>query len=109
MPPHAQELYAQAQDLKHRGEQFPRRSLFLLLGGTLFEPEPVTGYPDENCWYASLHGRTKFAETCDTAILKWAEAVLRLPCAAQRATDGRPDCPYNGAGLAPPSPATPAA
>lgn len=39
----------------------------------------------------------------DQAIANWITAALKP---AIRATDGRPDCPYNGQGLAPETPRT---
>lgn len=106
-PPHAAQIYSEAQNLINRGSRFGRAVLFRHLGGTLTAPEPITGYPEENEWRATLYGRSSTAGTCDAAILAWArQAVAHTP---RTATEGRPDDPYNGAGLAPPSTATPAA
>lgn len=45
-----------------------------------------------------LHGLSASGMNEDQAITNWIRAALKP---AIRATDGRPDCPYNGQGLAP--------
>lgn len=104
---HSVQIYSQAQDLVNRGTVFGRRLLFKRLGGSFFKPEVLTGYPDENRWRVCLHGLCSTADSCDDAIRGWAALVIATT--PRTASEGRPDDPYNGAGLAPPSPATPAA
>lgn len=47
-----------------------------------------------------LHGTVAAGWTEDEAIKNWIDTAQRPPPGI-RATDGRPDCPYNGQGLAP--------
>lgn len=102
-----QETYTAAQNLINRGTRFGRVVLFRHLGGITRQPEATTGYPSENEWQADLFGILRTGKTCDEAILNWAKAAeVNTP---RRATDCRPDCPYNGAGPAPEPTATPAA
>lgn len=102
-----QKTYNAAQNLINRGSRFGRTVLFRNLGGTVQRPEKTIGYPDENEWQATLYGITRTASTCDKAILNWASAAQAS--VTRRATDGRPDCPHNGAAPAPQTTPTPAA
>lgn len=47
-----------------------------------------------------LHGTVAAGWTEDDAIQNWIDTT-QLPPVGIRATDGRPDCPYNGQGVAP--------
>lgn len=102
----SQDIYCASQDLLGR-KVSGRYVLFRSLGGTLQAPERVTGYPEENEWQADLFGILRTGDGCDAAILAWAQAAKAST--PLRGTDGRPDCPYNGAGLAPTTTLTPAA
>lgn len=100
-------IYSASQDLLGRKWAYGRVVLFRSLGGTLRAPEPVSGYPEENCWQADLFGILRTGDSCDAAILVWARAAkASVP---MRGTDGRPVCPYNGAMLAPGNTTKPAA
>lgn len=107
MRPDTLKTYNAAQDLMHRGTPFGRAQLFKSLGGTFTAPERGPGYPDELVWQADLFGILRTANSCDEAITKWAKAALSS--VRRRATDGRPDCPYNGNRPAPEFSPTPAA
>jgi hypothetical protein len=99
-----QELYTMAQDILNRRTVYGRSVLFKQLGGKIAAPDKDGFLPEECVWHASLLGTTKEADTCDAAICDWAENALGQ--VRRLASDGRPDCPYNGAGLAPsPTPA----
>lgn len=102
----SQEIYCASQDLQGR-KVFGRSVLFRGLGGTLRRPDPQAFLPEEDVWQADLFGILRTGDTCDAAILAWAQAAKAST--SLRGTDGRPDCPYNGAGLAPASTLTPAA
>jgi hypothetical protein len=107
MQPDSQKTYNAAQDLLHRGTPFGRVVLFRMLGGITRQPDTDAFLPEEDVWQADLFGILRTRNCCDEAILKWARAAKAS--IARRATDGRPDCPYNGTGPAPGSSPTPAA
>ncbi len=75
------------------------------LGGTLTPPsdDPSDWWEPENMTHrAELLGIRAFGENTFDAVNAWvrvAKAIGRNN--RRRATDGRPDCPYNGQGLAP--------
>lgn len=102
----SQEIYCASQDLLGR-KVFGRAILFRGLGGTLRQPDPQAFLPEEDVWQADLFGILRTGDTCDAAILAWSRAAKAST--PLRGTDGRPDCPYNGAGLAPTTTLTPAA
>ena len=97
--------YNASQDLLGR-KVFGRAILFRGLGGTLRRPDAQAFLPEEDVWQADLFGILRTGDTCDAAILAWSRAAMAST--PLRGTDGRPDCPYNGAGLAPGT-STPAA
>jgi hypothetical protein len=102
----SQDIYCASQDLLGRNV-FGRAILFRGLGGILRRPDPQAFLPEEDVWQADLFGILRTGDSCDAAILAWArDAKASTPL---RGTDGRPDCPYNGQGLAPNSIPTPAA
>ena len=83
------------------------------LGGTLIPPsdDPTDWWEPENMAHrAELLGIQTSGESTFEAVTAW----VRVANAAwrnkrRRATDLRPDCPYNGQGLAPATTPTPAA
>ncbi len=92
-------IYSASQDLLGHKWTYGRVVLFRSLGGTLRAPEPVQGYPEENYWQADLFGILRTGGSCDAAILAWAHAAkANVPL---QGTDGHPECPYSGQGLAP--------
>ncbi len=75
------------------------------LGGTLTPPsdDPTDWWEPENMTHrAELLGIRASGENTFDAVIVW-ERVAQAACCNtyRRATDLRPDCPYNGAGLAP--------
>lgn len=81
------------------------------LGGELTPPsdDPSDWWEPENLTHrAELHGITASADNFFAAIITWTVAAHKAGARNRRATDGRPDCPYNGQGLAPSAPDTPA-
>lgn len=107
MQPDSQKTYNAAEDLLHRSTPFGRVVLFRILGGITRQPDTEAFLPEEDVWQADLFGILCTGNCCDEAIQKWACAAKAI--IARRATDGRPDCPYNGTGPAPGSSPTPAA
>jgi hypothetical protein len=82
------------------------------LGGSLTPPsdDPQDWWEPENLTHrAELHGITASADNFFDAITVWTKAAQTADTRNRRATDGRPDCPYNGQGLAPGAIPTPAA
>jgi hypothetical protein len=63
-------------------------------------PEATPGF---RLFELQLYGISATGMGEDQAIANWITAALTP---AIRATDGRPDCPYNGQGLAPETPRT---
>ncbi|MCD9148494.1 hypothetical protein [Pseudophaeobacter flagellatus] len=81
-------------------------------GGTLTPPsdDPQDWWEPETLTHrAELHGIKASADNFFDAITAWTAAAHKAGTRNRRATDGRPDCPYNGQGLAPSAPDTPAA
>ncbi|MEQ3671348.1 hypothetical protein [Pseudophaeobacter sp.] len=82
------------------------------LGGTLTPPsdDPSDWWEPENLTHrAELHGIMASADNFFDAITAWTKAAHQASARNRRATDGRPDCPYNGQGLAPGATPNPAA
>lgn len=82
------------------------------LGGTLIPPsdEPQDWWEPETMDHrAELLGIKASAGNFFDAITSWTKAAQTAGTRNRRATDGRPDCPYNGQGLAPGTTDTPAA
>lgn len=87
--------YNIAQDLLSIGEPLQRAAAFNRMGGTLRAPDPAPICPEDQQWHASFDGVTRSADTSPEAIESLAKALVEM--SPRRATDGRPDCPYNGA------------
>ncbi|CUH87337.1 hypothetical protein PH5382_01263 [Phaeobacter sp. CECT 5382] len=107
MPPHT--LAAAAAEIT--GQQGLCKILkFHDLGGTLTPPsdDPTDWWEPETLTHrAALHGIQGSGADSLEAIDNWITKA-RAGKSQRRATDGRPDCPYDGAGPAPASTATPA-
>ena len=94
-----QKIHNAALDLLNCGTLFGRNTLFKQLDGSLRRPDLQPWEPEEHHWHAGLFGISHQGTTCAEAIQNWAQAGLAGT--TRRATDDRPECPYNGAGLAP--------
>ncbi|MCD9149084.1 hypothetical protein [Pseudophaeobacter flagellatus] len=82
------------------------------LGGSLTPPsgDPLDWWEPENLTHrAELHGIKASAGTFFDAITAWTATAHKAGTRNRRATDGRPDCPYNGQRPASSTPDTPAA
>ena len=93
-----QQIYREAQQLAAT-PLFTRPGLFRRLGGQLTPPaEDCRWDYDASRWWAALHGITASGASRTAAISAWLRAARqrqrRDP--TRRATDARPDCPYNG-------------
>ncbi len=111
MQPHPQETQSAAADIEALQGQY-KMLKFLDLGGTLTPPsdDPSDWFEPENLTYrAMLHGVQSTGESAISAVTAWAKAARQIEAPRRRATDGRPDCPYNGQGLAPGAIPNPAA
>ncbi|MCA2007915.1 hypothetical protein [Tritonibacter mobilis] len=92
-------LYAATETLKatpmhQRSEQFAD------LGGCIAAPMSDAWVYDEALWLVDLMGIQGTGRSRQSALSRWIKtASARVP---RRASDGRPDCPYNGQ---PPAPA----
>ena len=76
------------------------------LGGSLTPPsdDPSEWWEPENLTHrADLHGIEASADNFFDAIFAWTKAAHQAGARHRRATDDRPDCPYNGQAL-PPAP-----
>ena len=86
-------LYAAAETLRatpmhKRSEQFSD------LGGHVTEPVSDAWFHDEALWLVDLMGIQSTGTSRQCALSNWIRtASARVP---RRASDGRPDCPYNG-------------
>ena len=91
-------LYAATETLKatpmhQRSEQFAG------LGGRITAPMSDAWVHDEALWLVDLMGIQCAGTSRQSALSCWIKtASARVP---RRASDGRPDCPYNGQSLAP--------
>lgn len=97
-----QELYALELRLRHTPLRWRPRA-FRNEGGTLLPPGDDAWDWDNTQWWAELAGIRASGCSRTHAIASWlrfARRSQRDP-ANVRATDHRPDCPYNGQGLAP--------
>lgn len=93
-----QEIYSDMQQLANT-PLFRRAALFRKAGGTLTPPHEECRWDyDASRWWASLHGMTAHGVSRTDAIRAWLYAARQSLRADQsrRATDDRPDCPYNG-------------
>ncbi|MFY1710460.1 hypothetical protein J3366_03110 [Tritonibacter mobilis] len=91
-------LYAATETLRatpmhQRSEQFSD------LGGCITAPMSDAWVYDEALWLVDLMGIQSTGTSRQSALSDWIKiASARVP---RRASDGRPDCPYNGQSLAP--------
>lgn len=102
--PAPQEVYAAAQELK-AASPLTRAMIFAGMGAEFFPADPNPKAIDDFTWTVRLHGLTGTGRCESAAIADWirtAEAIHTTTRTA-RATDGRPDCPYNGAAALPPA------
>ena len=71
-----------------------RSQQFLDLGGRITAPEPDAWCHDEYLWLVDLLGIQSTGNSRQIALASWiTTATAGIP---RRASDGRPDCPYNG-------------
>lgn len=93
-----QQIYSDMQQLANT-PLFRRAALFRKAGGTLTPPHEDCRWDYEaSRWWASLHGMTTNGASRTDAIRRWLHAAgqnLRAD-PSRRATDDRPDCPFNG-------------
>ncbi|MEQ3679239.1 hypothetical protein [Pseudophaeobacter sp.] len=109
MPPHS--LAAAAAEIATQ-QGLCKILKFQDLGGTLTPPsdDPQDWWEPENLTHrAGLNGIMASADNFFDAITAWTKAAHQASARNRRATDGRPDCPYNGQGLAPGATPNPAA
>lgn len=91
-------LYAATEALRatpmhQRSEQFAE------LGGSIIAPMSDAWLYDEALWLVDLMGMQCTGTSRQSALSNWIKtASARVP---RRASDGRPDCPYNGQSPAP--------
>ncbi|MEQ3669432.1 hypothetical protein [Pseudophaeobacter sp.] len=105
MPPHS--LAAAAAEIATQ-QGLCKILKFQDLGGTLTPPsdDPQDWWEPENLTHrAELNGIMASADNFFDAITAWTKAAQAAGIRNRRATDSRPDCPYNGQGLAPATPA----
>lgn len=99
--PDPQQLYTAVQRIAH-AEPAPSPDAFRTEGGQITAPsdDPSDMWDwQRSQWWAELYGIHASGESEAAAVEKWARRARQfLP---RRASDGRPDCPYNGQGLAP--------
>ncbi|UWQ29894.1 hypothetical protein [Leisingera sp. M523] len=95
--PTSQEIYSAAQNMADASPS-DRALMFDGLGGESWPADPEPAAYDEFDWTVRLYGLTARAPSQNAAIEKWVKSALTLhrDRKAARATDGRPDCPYNG-------------
>ena len=106
MPPHS--LAAAAAEIAAAQQGLCKLLKFQDRGGSLTPPsdDPQDWWEPENLTHrAELHGITASADNFFDAITAWAKAAHQAGNRNRRATDGRPDCPYNGQEQAPATPA----
>jgi hypothetical protein len=91
-------LYAATEALRatpmhQRSEQFTD------LGGSIIAPMSDAWIYEEALWLVDLMGIQSTGASRQSALRSWIKtASARVP---RRASDGRPDCPYNGQSIAP--------
>lgn len=71
-----------------------RAQRFRQMGGKIWRPDVDPCYYDESTWLVEHLGISATGESRTQALSKW--IALAKETTALRATDGRPDCPYNG-------------
>jgi hypothetical protein len=104
MQPTPQEIYAAARAMRTRC-RFGQAMLVQELGGSI-----TPGSTDPDDWFdfdasrcrVSLLGLTATGDDMPAALDAWLRTaqIRHTFDGTRRATDGRPDCPYHGAGLA---------
>lgn len=97
-PKNHQQIYSDMQLLANT-PLFRRAALFRKAGGTLTPPQGDCPWDyDARHWWASLHGMTSHGASRSDAIRAWLRTARQSYRAtpSRRATDDRPDCPYNG-------------
>ena len=91
-------LYAAAETLRAT-PMHQRFEQFTDLGGCITAPMSDAWLYDEALWLVDLMGIQSTGTSRQSALSDWINtASARVP---RRASDGRPDCPYNGQSLAP--------
>ncbi|NHM20946.1 hypothetical protein [Tritonibacter mobilis] len=85
--------YTAAQTLKAT-PLLNRARLFLDLGGNIWRPDRDPWVYEEMLWLVELHGIRATATTRTEAFANWIKQATDQT--AKRASDGRPECPYNG-------------
>ncbi|TDK51156.1 hypothetical protein [Antarcticimicrobium luteum] len=100
--PNPQQLYVTSQRIAHAPLQ-GRAEAFRSAGGLMTPPGDDQWDNQQSQWRVELMEIHAQGDSRTHAISAWLyEAGRRLNApAGTRATDGRPDCPYNGQGLAP--------
>ncbi|UWQ47286.1 hypothetical protein [Leisingera aquaemixtae] len=100
MRPTHQEIYAAAQDMQNRC-RFDQAMLLQALGGKIMPGSTDTGDRfdfDAVRWHVTLLGISASGDDMPSALDAWIRAarLYHTLDGTRRATDGRPDCPYNG-------------
>jgi hypothetical protein len=91
-------LYAAAETLRATAMRQTSEQ-FSALGGRITAPMSDAWTHDEALWLVDLMGIQCTGTSRQSALSGWIKtASARMP---RRASDGRPDCPYNGQSLAP--------
>lgn len=85
--------YSAAQILKAT-PLLDRARKFRELGGNIWRPDHDPWVYEEMLWMVDLHGIRVDATTRGQAISLWIRTAKDR--VTKRATDGRPDCPFNG-------------
>jgi len=98
--PDAPTIYAATQTL--RATPMHQRSQRVLdLGGCITAPDDSAWFHDETLWVVELMHIRCSGTSRQNALAAWIRtATAGLP---RRASDGRPDCPYNGQAPLPPT------
>ena len=76
-----------------------RARIFRDLGGNIWRPDHDPWVYEELLWMVDLLGIRETAPTKTEALSKWIKQATDQT--AKRASDGRPDCPFNGQRPAP--------
>ncbi|WP_323779068.1 hypothetical protein [Leisingera sp.] len=103
-----QELYAAARGMRARC-RFGQAMMLQELGGRITpgSTDPSDRFDfDAMRWHVTLLGLSASGDDMPAALDAWMRAarVSHNIDGTRRATDGRPDCPFNGAAPLPPTP-----
>ncbi|MEX0281336.1 MAG: hypothetical protein AB3N13_09135 [Arenibacterium sp.] len=100
--PAPQDIYNAAQNMQAASSAC-RALIFSGLGGQLWPDEPMA--PGEALFMVGLYGITGRGIDQAEALEHWTRKALEhhRTTGKARATDGRPDCPHNGAAPLPPA------